>query len=86
MFYHEMNPCRLDTPEIMAIGPEMERMAMGSSWSDLNKNSGVLLINLKGLAAVLPGMVKFGNAKNWDFAVMDQSLINEYQPHGESQD
>ena len=78
MFYHEMNPCRLDKPEIMAIGPEMDRSA--SSWSDLNKNSGVLLINLKGLAAVLPGMVKFGNAKNWDFDVMDQSLINEYFP------
>ncbi len=78
MFYHEVNPCKLDKPEIMALGPEMDRVA--ASWTELNKNSGVLLINLKGLASVLPGMIKFGNGKNWDFTVMDQSLINEYFP------
>ena len=79
MFYHEMNPCKLATPEVMAIGPEMDRMS-SSGWTDLNKNSGVLLINLRGLRAVLPDMVKYGNGKNWDFMVMDQSLINEYFP------
>ena len=78
MFYHEVNPCNLEKPEVMAIGPEMDRKA--ASWSELNKNSGVLLINLKGLASVLPSMVKFANSKNWDFAVMDQSLINEFFP------
>ena len=78
MFYHEVNPCKMDHPEIMAIGPEMDRTA--ASWTELNKNSGVLLINLKGLASVLPSMLQYANAKNWDFVVYDQSLINEYFP------
>ena len=78
MFYHEVNVCKLDKPEIMALGPEMDRKA--DNWTELNKNSGVLLINMEGLASVLPGMIKYGNEKNWDFLVMDQSLINEYFP------
>ena len=78
MFYHQFNPCQLDKPEIMAIGPEMDRKA--ASWSELNWNSGVLLINLEGLNAVLPDMIRFANSKDWDFTVMDQSLINEYFP------
>lgn len=82
MFFHEMNPCKLDTPEIMAIGPEMDRGT--AAWTDMNKNSGVLLINLKGLTAVLPSMLKYSNAKDWNFAVTDQSLINEYFPHQDS--
>lgn len=73
-----MNPCLVEKPEVMAIGPEMDRGT--KEWTDMNKNSGVLLINLKGLAAVLPGMMAFSNAKDWDFQVTDQSLINEYFP------
>ena len=57
MFYHDMNPCKVKKPEVMAIGPEMDRRK--DAWTDTNKNSGVLLINLKGLAAVLPGMLKY---------------------------
>ena len=78
MFYHEMNPCQMDKPEVMAIGPEMDRGT--AEWTEMNKNSGVLLINLKGLTTVLPGMIDFSNAKDWDFQVTDQSLINEYFP------
>ncbi|KAL3162680.1 hypothetical protein ABBQ38_008725 [Trebouxia sp. C0009 RCD-2024] len=78
MFYHEMNPCQVDKPEIMAIGPEMDRDK--GSWEDMNKNSGVLLINLKGLSEVLPAMMDYSNEKDWDFKVTDQSLINEYFP------
>lgn len=76
MFYHEFDPCKLDKPDFMAIGPEMDRKA--ASWNELNWNSGVLLINLEGLNEVLPDMIRYANSKDWDFPVMDQSLINEY--------
>ena len=75
MFYHEFNPCNLKTPDIMAVGPEA---------SDAVKNSGVLLINLKGFAAILPDMVSYASAKNWDFVAHDQGLINEYFPTHET--
>lgn len=80
MFYHDFDPCKLATPEIMAIGPEMDRNGSMPTWEELNWNSGVLLINLEGLNAILPDMIRFGNSKDWDFLVMDQSLINEYFP------
>ena len=79
MFYHEVNPCKLDTPRIMAIGPEMDRIA--ASWNELNWNSGVLLMNLQGLKAVLPDMIRFANSKQWDFTVMDQaSTLQDNSP------
>ena len=82
MFYHEFNPCKLDLPEVMAIGPEMDRVA--NSWSELNWNAGVLLMNLKGFAAVLPHMLRWANRLHWNFEVADQSMINDYFPavHG----
>ncbi|KAL0017739.1 hypothetical protein WJX77_009495 [Trebouxia sp. C0004] len=82
MFYHEVNPCKLDLPEIMAIGPEMDRVA--NSWSELNWNAGVLLMNLRGFAAVLPKMLQWANRLHWNFEVADQSMINDYFPavHG----
>lgn len=83
MFYHQFDPCKLDMPEVMAIGSEMDRTEKNrtaASWTELNWNSGVLFINLNGLATILPDMIKFANFKKWDFIVMDQSLINEYFP------
>ena len=48
MLDSEFNPCKLKKPEILAIGPETERTA--SCWAEVNKkNSGVLLISVKGL-------------------------------------
>lgn len=82
MFYHGLDPCQLGNPEVMAIGPEMDRDT--TSWAATNKNSGVLLINCKGLLEVLPGMLAYSNSKEWDFEVTDQSLINEYFPHHDS--
>lgn len=79
MFYHEFNPCKLKKPDILAIGPETERV--GSTWNDIHKNSGVLLINIKGLAAVLPEMIKYANEEDWSFPAYDQGLINKYFPH-----
>lgn len=76
MFYHRFDPCIVGIPDIMAIGPEMDRNV--TAWSEVNWNSGVLLINLAGLQSVLIDMIRFANAKAWDFAVADQSLINEY--------
>lgn len=78
LFYREFNPCKLDLPEVMAIGPEMDRVA--SSWSELNWNAGVLLINLKGFAAVLPNMIEWANSRHWDFVAADQAMLNEYFP------
>lgn len=76
LFYHEVNPCKLGLPAVMAIGPEMDRVA--SSWNELNWNAGVLLINLQGLAAVLPNMLQWAHNRHWDFEVADQSMINDY--------
>ena len=78
LFYHEFDPCKLDLPEVMAIGPEMDRVA--NSWSELNWNAGILLINLKGFAAVLPDMLHWANGRHWDFQVADQSMLNEFFP------
>lgn len=62
----------------MAIGPEMDRVA--NSWSELNWNAGVLLINVEGFGAVWPDMLSWANDRHWDFVVADQSMINEYFP------
>lgn len=65
----------------MAIAPETGRADVNTTaarWTELNWNSGVLYINLKGLLAVLPNMIQFANSKDWDFIVMDQTLINEF--------
>ena len=78
LFYHEFNPCTLQIPEVMAIGPEMDRVA--SSWSKLNWNAGILVMNLKGFAAALPNMLQWANSRHWDFDAADQSLLNEYFP------
>ena len=78
LFYQEFDPCKLDLPEVMAIGPETERTA--NSWSELNWNAGVLFINLKGFAAVLPHMVQWANTQRWDFKAADQTLLNDYFP------
>lgn len=78
MFYHEFNPCKLQKPDVMAIGPEMDRVA--NSWSELNWNAGVLLINIQGFGAVWPDMLRWANSRRWDFVVADQSMINEYFP------
>jgi len=81
MFYHEFNPCKLQKPDILAIAPETERV--GSTWSDINKNSGVLFINVKGLAVVLPQMIGYANAENWSLPAYDQGLINKFFPHSD---
>lgn len=78
LFYHQFNPCQIDLPEVMAIGPEMDRVA--NSWSELNWNAGVLVMNLKGFAAVLPDMMQWANSRHWDFKAADQSMLNEYFP------
>lgn len=78
LFYHEFDPCKLKKPEVMAIGPEMDRIA--NSWSELNWNAGVLLINIEGFGAVWPDMLSWANSRNWDFLVADQSMINEFFP------
>lgn len=78
LFYQEFDPCKLDLPEVMAIGPEMGRTA--NSWSELNWNAGVLFINLKGFAAVLPQMIQWANSRHWDFKAADQGMLNEYFP------
>ena len=75
MFYHKFNPCKLKKPDIMAIGAEV---------GDDVKNSGVLFINFKGLAAVLPNLVSYATSNNWDFPAHDQGLINEYFPAQET--
>lgn len=62
----------------MAIGPEMDRVA--NSWSELNWNAGVLLINIEGFGATWPDMLSWANSRHWDFEVADQSMINEYFP------
>ena len=82
LFYHEFNPCKLDLPEVMAIAPEMDRVA--NSWSEINWNAGVLVMNLQGFAAVLPNMILWANQRHWDFDAADQSMLNEYFPaeHG----
>lgn len=86
LFYRQFNPCQVDLPQVMAIGPEMDRVA--NSWSELNWNAGVLIINLKGFATVLPDMIQWANSRNWDFDAADQSMLNEYFPavHGQPLD
>ena len=79
MFYHEFNPCKLKSPEVMAIGPEMDRVA--NSWSELNWNAGVLLINVQGFGAIWPEMLRWAHSRHWDFGTADQSMLNEYFPH-----
>ena len=71
MFYHKFNPCKLKKPDVMAVGPEV---------GDDAKNSGVLFINIKGLADVLPNMMSYAKSKNWEFPANDQGLIDEYFP------
>lgn len=78
LFYQEFDPCKLDLPEVMAIGPEMHRTA--NSWSELNWNAGVLFINLKGFSAVLPQMIQWANSRHWDFKAADQGMLNDYFP------
>ena len=78
MFYRQFNPCQIGVPEVMAIGPEMNRVA--PSWSEVNWNAGVLVINLRGFAAMLPDMIQWANRKHWDFAAADQGMLNEYFP------
>lgn len=78
LFIHEFDPCKLDIPEVIAIGPETDRVA--NSWSEMNWNAGVLLINLKGFAAVLPQMLQWANDRHWDFQVADQSMLNDFFP------
>ena len=68
LFYQEFDPCKLDLPEVMAIGPEMHRSA--NSWSELNWNAGVLFINLKGFSAVLPQMIHWANSRQWEAALI----------------
>lgn len=78
LFYRQFNPCQVDLPQVIAIGPEMDRVA--NSWSELNWNAGVLIINLQGFAAVLPNMMQWANSRHWDFDAADQSMLNEYFP------
>ena len=84
IFYHEVNPCKLHKPDIMAVGPEMDRTA--NSWSELNWNAGVLLINVEGFRAALPDMISWAHGRQWDFVAADQSMLNEYFPHKHGKD
>eukprot|EP00891_Asterochloris_glomerata_P008328 jgi/Astpho2/8328/Aster-x0354 len=78
MFWSTFDPCTVDRPAVIALTPEVNHR--GDEFNTFN--SGVMLMNISGMAAEWPALKAFGNNHGWDFPAFEQSMLNEYYGFG----
>ena len=71
LFFKDINACSLERPEMISIGPEINR--------NDSANTGVLYMNVSGMGEELPSLLSFAQSRRWQFRTYDQQLILDHR-------